>query len=48
MDYDSAELVLAQLNDYALPKEDKAVFDNIASALKAFDWDKIDELLSSH
>lgn len=47
MDYDSAELVLAQLNDYTLPQEDRDLLDRITSALKAFDWDKIDELLSA-
>ena len=48
MDYDNAEIVLSQLDKYELPPEDKETFNEISKALKAFDWDKIDELLSSH
>ena len=48
MDYDSAELILSQLDKYDLPSADNETFAEISKALKAFDWDKVDELLSSH
>ena len=48
MDYDSAELILSQLDKYDLPSADNETFVEISKALKAFDWDKVDELLSSH
>ena len=46
MDYDSVELILAQLSDYALPPEDDAKIKELKKMLEAFDWDGMEELIA--
>lgn len=45
MDYDSVEMIIEQLGEYKLPAEDKEKVDKLASKLKSFDWDGMEELL---
>ncbi len=46
MDYNSVELILAQLSDYALPPEDDAKIKELKKMLEAFDWDGMEELIA--
>ena len=45
MDYDSVEMIIEQLGGYKLPAGDKEKVDKLASKLKSFDWDGMEELL---
>lgn len=45
MDYDGCKLVIDNLNEYSLPKEDASKFKQIEKSLKVFDWDTIESLL---
>ncbi len=45
MDYDTIEHVLIQISKYSLPEKDAVTIKHIKTALKAFDWDMIDEIL---
>ena len=47
MDYDSAEMILNDLNGYRLPEEDTAKVKELTRLLKLFSWDKMEELLGS-
>ncbi len=45
MDYDSVEMILEQLNGYALPKEDAVKIKELARMLGEFDWDGMEALI---
>ena len=45
MDYDSVEMILDQLNGYALPAEDEEKVAKLSKLLKDLDWDAMEELL---
>ncbi len=45
MDYDGVEMVIDQLDDYTLPKEDADRIDKFRKMLKVFDWDNMEELI---
>ena len=45
MDYDSAEMVLESMGEYALALEDEKRFEDIRAALIILDWDKISDIL---
>ena len=45
MDYDAVEMILDQLKEYSLPKEDKHKIDQIAKMLKVFDWEGMEKLI---
>ena len=45
MDYDAAEMVLDQLKEYRLPKEDAAKRDALEKKLRLLDWEGMEELL---
>jgi CheY-like chemotaxis protein len=47
MDYDSVEMIVNQLKEYKLPDEDSARFKEIEKLLKAFEWDKLEELINA-
>ena len=44
MDYDSVEMIVSQVREYKLPDEDAARFKEIEKLLKAFEWDKLEEM----
>ena len=44
MDYDSIEMIISEVRQYALPEEDEKFFEEFEKALKRFDWDKMEEL----
>lgn len=46
MDYDAVEMILEQLNEYALPPEDEEKIEAISNMLKVFDWDGMEELIA--
>ena len=46
MDYDSVEMILEQLKEYALPQQDEKNFKEFEKMLKVFDWDGMEELIS--
>ncbi|MBQ6537308.1 MAG: response regulator, partial [Eubacterium sp.] len=46
MDYDSVEMILEQLKEYALPQKDEKNFKEFEKMLKVFDWDGMEELIS--
>ncbi len=46
MDYDSVEMILEQLKEYALPQNDEKNFKEFEKMLKVFDWDGMEELIS--
>nr|MCR4589086.1 response regulator [Lachnospiraceae bacterium] len=44
MDYDAVEMILDQLQGYRLPEEDKEKIAELSRLLKAFEWDKMEQL----
>ncbi len=46
MDYDGVEMVLEQVREYRLSPEDDEFIKNVEKALKKYDWDKLEELMS--
>lgn len=46
MDYDAVEMILNQLNEYKLPKDDKEKIAELAKKLKVFDWEGMEALIS--
>ena len=46
MDYDGAMMVLEQVKEYRLPAEDDEKIAKLTQALKLFDWDSMEDLLS--
>ncbi|MCR5251548.1 MAG: response regulator [Lachnospiraceae bacterium] len=45
MDYDSVEMILEQLREYALPEEDDRRIGELEKMLKLFDWDGMEALI---
>ena len=45
MDYDSVEMILEQLKEYRLPKEDAEKIAELEKLLKKFDWDAMEKLI---
>ena len=45
MDYDAVEMILDQLKEYRLPKEDKDKMSEMAKKLKVFDWEGMEALI---
>ena len=45
MDYDSVEMVLAQLNEYKLPDEDFQRISKLSGLLKVLDWDGMEGII---
>ena len=45
MDYDAVEMILDQLKEYNLPKEDKDKMAELSKMLKVFDWEGMEALL---
>ncbi|MCR4654827.1 MAG: response regulator [Lachnospiraceae bacterium] len=45
MDYDSAEMILDQLKEYKLPKDEKKKLLELEKLLKALDWDAMEKLV---
>lgn len=46
MDYDGVEMVLNQLMDYKLPDKDAELMEKLGKAMKVFDWDEMEKLIS--
>ena len=46
MDYDAVELILKDLNEYKLPKEDEERISKLSGMLKVFDWEGMEELIN--
>ncbi|WP_051689332.1 hybrid sensor histidine kinase/response regulator [Butyrivibrio sp. AE2032] len=46
MDYDAVEMILGQLNEYKLPKEEKEKVAQLSKMLKVFDWEGMEELIN--
>lgn len=47
MDYDAVEMILEQLDEYALPKEDDRKIQELTKMLRLFDWDGMEKLIQS-
>ncbi len=47
MDYDSAEMIIDQVLEYKLPKNDEEVFKKLNTLLKALDWDEMEKLIQN-
>ncbi|MCR5701772.1 MAG: response regulator [Lachnospiraceae bacterium] len=47
MDYDSVEMVLDQLKEYRLPKDDAEFMAELEKKLKTFDWDGMEEMINN-
>ena len=45
MDYDAVEMILEQLDEFALPAEDRERMDEIRRLLKVFDWDGMEAVI---
>ncbi len=45
MDYDAVEMILEELNEYALPEEDDHKMKELAKMLRVFDWDGMEKLI---
>ena len=45
MDYDSVEMILANLNEYSLPEEDAKKMAELGKMLKTLDWDGMAQVL---
>lgn len=46
MEYDAIEMLFDELKDYKLPEKDEEIFVELKKALKVFDWDKMEQILS--
>lgn len=46
MDYDSVEMILERLDEYALPPEDAKTIEKIRKMLRNFEWDEMEELIA--
>ncbi len=46
MDYDAVEMILGQLKEYKLPKEDKDKMTELSKMLKVFDWEGMEALIN--
>ncbi len=47
MDYDAVEMILDSLSEFKLPPEDDERIRKISEMLKVFDWDGMEELITS-
>ena len=47
MDYDAVEMILEQLSEYALPREDDQKIQELTKMLRLFDWDGMEKLIGS-
>ena len=47
MDYDSAEFILTQMQEYALPREDENKVRELVKKLRMLDWDGMEVLLAN-
>ena len=45
MDYDSVEMILESLAEYALPPEDDKKMEKVSKLLKSFDWDGLEAFI---
>jgi signal transduction histidine kinase/ligand-binding sensor domain-containing protein/CheY-like chemotaxis protein/HPt (histidine-containing phosphotransfer) domain-containing protein len=45
MDYDSVDLILKEIKEYSLPKEDAEIFAELGRLLKTFDWEAMETLI---
>ena len=45
MDFDSVKMVINDVMEYKLPEEEEQLFNELAKALRTFNWDKMEELL---
>ena len=45
MDYDAVEMILEQMREYSLPKEDEQKMKQLEKMLKVFDWDGMEKLI---
>ena len=45
MDYDAVEMILQQVQSYALPEEDHEKMKKLAALLKKYEWEKIEQLI---
>ena len=45
MDYEAVEMVLSELNEYALPPEDEKKVKNLEKLLRKFEWDNIEAMI---
>ncbi len=46
MDYDAVEMILEEINEYALPEEDDRKMKELNSMLRVFDWDGMEKVIS--
>jgi CheY-like chemotaxis protein len=47
MDYDAVEMIIEQLNEYALPEDVAAKIKELSKMLKLFDWDGMEALITA-
>ncbi|MCR5688304.1 MAG: response regulator [Lachnospiraceae bacterium] len=47
MDYDSVEMIVDNLKQYNLPKEDKQKIDSLEKMMKTLDWDSMAQLMET-
>ena len=47
MDYDSVEMILEQLKEFALPEEDEQKISKMRELFADFEWDKMEELIGA-
>lgn len=45
MDYDSVEMIIAQVKEYKLPEDDAKAFSEMEKMLKKLDWDAMEKLI---
>ena len=45
MDYDAVEMIIDQLEEYALPAEDGRMVKELKQMLKSFDWDGMEAVV---
>ena len=46
MEYDAIEMLFEELDNYRLPETDAETIAELKKALKVFDWDKMEQILS--
>ena len=46
MDYDAVEMILGQLKEYKLPKEDGELIGKLSRMLKGLEWDEMEQLIN--
>ena len=46
MDYDAAERVFSELNEYILPDNDRQLIKELEKMLRSFNWDGMESMLS--